>query len=200
MICMGKMHPSNLAKGRFDVRQRWPVAYFVDTAGAKSLHVLIVWGFMSQTLVWWGKVGMTSYVLSWIQQESSLLLNQKWPVHPSQISSYPTWNHLRRRKNCTHNGLDSVTHSYAQTLILITKSSQINLVFECSLTWTKSLETFWLQTSDAWTFATLLFQNYRLGVIQHRWLLPMLTVAAVSWIKDPSRSCRAEEFLLESSR
>lgn len=48
--------PSSLARARFDERWRRPVAYFVDAGGIKSLPVLIVWGFTSKTLVWWGQV------------------------------------------------------------------------------------------------------------------------------------------------
>lgn len=48
-----------LAEGRFDVRQRWPAAWFVDTARAKGLRVLTVGLSLWNVMLWRGQVSKT---------------------------------------------------------------------------------------------------------------------------------------------
>lgn len=122
---------------------------------------------------WLKRCNWISWFFFW---NAAILFNGK---SSKSFKTSLTSHKIAYRKKSTYKWF--VRHSPAQTLILITKPPWINWFFWSSLTWIKSSDTFLLQTSDVWSFPTLIpetqTRNYSAQII-----FIYVIVSAVGWV------------------
>lgn len=156
---------------------------------------------MFKTLVWWGQVSKND-LLCIVTNPTRAFAPTKLEVtcspRPNLKLSY--MKSLMEKKKCTHKRFGQHHPFFCSNSHSDYKIITDQFVFPMFINLNKELGD--LLATNKWRLKlpNIIAPELQARSYPAQMASTYVTVAAVSWIKDPSRSCHAEEFLLESSR